>query len=91
MLQLTAFGGLCNDRTNDDLGNKGYPPLHRHGFVSGTRVKSPKIMVGFFDDWRDGLEEYGAANNLTAPKLPWTGGAILGWQSWGGYGPIAQL
>lgn len=84
ILQLAAFGGLCNDRTNDDLGNKGYPPLHRHGFVSGTRVKSPKIMVGFFDDWRDGLEEYGAANNLTAPKLPWTGGAILGWQSWGG-------
>ncbi len=81
---LSVFGGLCNDRTNDDLENKGYPPLRRHGFVSGTRVKSPKIMVGLFDDWRDGMEEYGAANNLVAPKLPWNGGPIFGWQSWGG-------
>ncbi len=82
--ELRVFGGLCNERTNDRLGNKGYPELNRHGFVSGHRVKSPKILVGFFDDWRDGLEEYGMANNLVAPKLPWKGGTIFGWQSWGG-------
>ena len=33
-----------------------------HGIVHGDHVNSPRIYIGSFADWRDGLEAYGAAN-----------------------------
>ncbi len=57
-----------------------------HGLVHGTRVVSPRIFIGSFSDWRDGLEAYGAANAAVQAPLSWPGGAPMGWNSWAAYG-----
>jgi hypothetical protein len=57
-----------------------------HGLVHGTRVTSPRIFIGSFADWRDGLEAYGAANAAVHPPLKWPAGAPMGWNSWAAYG-----
>lgn len=57
-----------------------------HGLVRGSRVTSPRIFLGSFSDWRDGLEAYGAANAAVHPPLTWPAGAPMGWNSWAAYG-----
>jgi alpha-galactosidase len=57
-----------------------------HGIVHGQRVVSPRIFIGSFADWRDGLEAYGTANAAIHPPLKWAAGAPMGWNSWAAYG-----
>ena len=57
--------------------------VQTHGPVKGKVIKSPKMFVGYFDDWRDGLELYGQANAIVAPKYEWYAGKPFGWNSWG--------
>lgn len=57
-----------------------------HGMVHEMRVVSPRIFIGSFADWRDGLEAYGAANAAAHPPLVWPAGAPIGWNSWAAYG-----
>lgn len=57
-----------------------------HGIVHGEHVKSPRIFIGSFHDWRDGLEAYGKANAEQQPPLGWSQGAPMGWNSWAAYG-----
>ena len=40
-------------------------------------------MVGIFDDWRTGMEEYALANARIAPAPEWKQGTPFGWNSWG--------
>ncbi|RYX83833.1 alpha-galactosidase [bacterium] len=75
--QLRVFGGMGGQGTHD---------IEPHGFVSGTTISSPLMFVGYFSDWRDGLETYGAANAALTPPLPWQGGVPFGWNSWAAYG-----
>lgn len=56
-----------------------------HGLVHGAHVTSPRIFIGSFSDWRDGLEAYGAANAAVHPPLIWPAGAPMGWNSWAAY------
>jgi alpha-galactosidase len=56
-----------------------------HGIVRGDHVNSPRIYIGSFADWRDGLEAYGAANAAIHPPLKWAAGAPVGWNSWASY------
>ena len=58
-------------------------PDQNHGVVKGTTVKSPKIFVGYFNDWRNGMEAFGEANAIVAPKYEWYGRKPFGWNSWG--------
>jgi len=77
--QLSLFGGLAQEAITRD--KKG------HGWVGqgGTYAKSPKMMVGFFNDWRDGMEEFGSSNRIAEPPyiFNWTQGTPFGWNSWG--------
>jgi alpha-galactosidase len=57
-----------------------------HGIVHGARVVSPRIFIGSFPDWRNGLEAYGAANAAIHPPLKWAAGPPMGWNSWAAYG-----
>ena len=57
--------------------------VQTHGVVKGKTVKSPKIFVGYFSDWRDGLEAFGDANAIVTPKYEWNGRKPFGWNSWG--------
>jgi alpha-galactosidase len=71
---LEIFGGITSSRTRDVL---------PHGKISGETIKSPKVFVGCFADWRDGLEAYAGANAVAAPPRAWNGGVPFGWNSWG--------
>jgi alpha-galactosidase len=78
---LDIFGGLqgsLGERTD----THDFVP---HGIVRGTKVLSPRVMVGEFADWRDGLEAYGKRNAELHPPLAWAGPRPLGWNSWAAY------
>jgi hypothetical protein len=78
--KLRVFGGVS---TPDKDGT--HDATAAHGAMSGTTLASPRIMIGYFDDWRAGLEEYGRANARVAPPRAWSGGVPFGWNSWGAY------
>jgi len=71
---LLCYGGVADSTTRD---NK------EHGALKGKTIKSPKIMIGFFDDWRKGLEEYADANAIVTPPKAWGKAVPFGWNSWG--------
>ncbi|WP_184543002.1 alpha-galactosidase [Mucilaginibacter sp. FT3.2] len=56
-----------------------------HGEVKGDVVKSPKIFIGYYNDWRTGMEEYAKANRIAEPPIVfnWTKPTPVGWNSWG--------
>jgi alpha-galactosidase len=56
-----------------------------HGFVSGKSVKSPLTFVGYFTDWRKGLEMYARDNRIAEPPFifNWSKPTPVGWNSWG--------
>ncbi|WP_309121219.1 carbohydrate-binding protein [Paenibacillus sp.] len=79
--KLKVYGGFASQAsTHDSL---------PHGEVSGTTVTSPQMFVGFYDDYRDGLESYGRANAAVAAPLKFERGVPkgvpVGWNSWGAY------
>ncbi len=72
---LEVFGGITSTNITHDV----LP----HGKISGKVIKSPRIFIGCFDDWRDGLETFAGANAIVAPPRPWKSGVPFGWNSWG--------
>lgn len=71
---LTCYGGVADSTTRD---------LLPHGAREGKVIKSPKVLLGVFGDWRDGMEAYGAANATVAPPRAWGKAMPMGWNSWG--------
>lgn len=74
MKSLFCYGGVANETTRD---------VKPHGALTGKKIKSPKILIGFFDDWRTGLETYAGVNATIAPPRPWNKAVPFGWNSWG--------
>lgn len=72
-VEFSVYGGASSAITRDSL---------PHGYVSGQEVVSPKIFLGFYSDYRDGMEAYGHANAVIAPPLAWDKGIPMGWNSW---------
>ena len=58
---LRVYGGASSATTRD---------LIPHGKVVGQRVKSPRITIGWWSDWRDGMESFGEQCEVFAPRLP---------------------
>lgn len=56
-----------------------------HGYISGNSVASPRMFVGYFKDWRKGMEAYAKANRIAEPPFifKWTKPTPVGWNSWG--------
>jgi hypothetical protein len=79
---LKAFGGFTSSKVTHDT----IP----HGKISGTKLTSPQIFVGYYNDYRDGLEGFGHANAAVKPPLAFgkgiPKGVPVGWNSWGAYG-----
>ena len=71
---LICYGGVANETTRD---------VKPHGSLHGKSVKSPKIFLGYFDDWRVGLETYADANSIVTPPREWDHSVPFGWNSWG--------
>lgn len=72
--KLTCYGGVANETTRDSK---------PHGALKGKIIKSPKVLIGFFDDWREGMETYADANATVAPPRSWNKAIPFGWNSWG--------
>ncbi|MGV3764708.1 MAG: alpha-galactosidase [Chitinophagaceae bacterium] len=76
---VTAFGGYTDSITTHDR--------NPHGIVGAkdSVARSPKIMVGFFSDWREGMEAYARLNRLAEPPVvfKWKKATPMGWNSWG--------
>jgi alpha-galactosidase len=74
---LAVFGGYTDKTYTHDI--KG------HGEVgpSGAFCWSPQIMVGWFDDWRTGLETYGSVAQDRSVIAKWPNATPFGWNSWG--------
>lgn len=73
--KLECFSGVSHGFTHDDVA---------HGSLRSLEIKSSRMLVGFFDDWRTGLETYADVNAAIAPPRTWTKGKPFGWNSWGG-------
>lgn len=71
---LTCYGGVADELTRD---------VKPHGALVGKKIKSPKILVGFFENWCDGLETYAKVNATIAPPKVWRKAVPFGWNSWG--------
>ena len=72
---IACYSGASSDLTRDNI---------PHGKITGTTVSSARMFVGFFDDWRAGLEAFGHANTLITPiRDTWKKGTPIGWNSWG--------
>lgn len=71
---LVCFGGAADELTRDSK---------PHGALKGAEIKSPKILLGYFEDWREGLEEYAEANATITPPKAWDKAVPFGWNSWG--------
>lgn len=71
--ELDLYGGAVSELTRD---------FQPHGYVKGPRVESPLVFIGFYDDYREGLEAYGRANTWIEAPLAWEGGVPVGWNSW---------
>jgi hypothetical protein len=54
-----------------------------HGALTGSTIASPTVMVGYYSDWRNGMEEFATVNAQNVPKMNWTKPAPMGWSSWG--------
>ncbi|MBK5719610.1 VCBS repeat-containing protein [Dysgonomonas sp. Marseille-P4677] len=77
--KLSCFGGITHKLTRDIGTTK-----TEHGKIKGKSLKSPKVMIGYFEDWRKGLEQFGEANAIIAPPRKWEKGTPFGWNSWAG-------
>ena len=71
---LVCFGGIADEQTRD---------VKVHGALVGKKIKSPKVFLGFFENWCDGLEAYAKANAVIAPPKAWEKAVPFGWNSWG--------
>ncbi|CAM4326616.1 hypothetical protein FHS16_000867 [Paenibacillus endophyticus] len=79
--KLKVYGGFTSpSSTHDTL---------PHGKITGMTLTSPQILVGYYADYRDGLESFGGANAVVAPPLAFKHdvpkGVPVGWNSWGAY------
>jgi len=72
---VLAFCGVSDATTHD---------LLPHGIVKGESVSSSRFVVGWYDDIRDGMEDYGRMCEVVQPKRPWHGKSIFGWNSFSG-------
>lgn len=93
---MEVYGGITSEFTRDtyyknsgdtykDKGfnnNKTNTPTP-HGKLRGKMIKSPKVFIGYFSDWRKGMETFGDVNAIVTPKAIWNGDKPFGWNSWG--------
>jgi len=80
---LTDWGYDYGDGANRYQFNR---ELRPHGEVTGTAVRSPRMFVGYYPDWRAGMETFGRAAARAATSRTWSDGTPFGFNSWGGLG-----
>lgn len=71
--EMIFYGGAACSGTRD---------IEPHGMVRGCTVESPIAMLGYYEDFRRGLIEFGKVNTQYQPALSWAEGVPFGWNSW---------
>ncbi|WP_155808444.1 alpha-galactosidase [Xylanibacter brevis] len=79
--ELALISGYTDEHSHDSIQSE--QMVMPHGAVVADTVRSARFMMGWFDDWRTGMETFGQACSLIAPKREWAAGAPYGWSSWG--------
>jgi len=74
---ITAISGVADHATHDSM---------PHGVVSGESVESSSFFIGWYDDIRKGLEEYGETIKSIYPLRRWSGTVPFCWNSFSGLG-----
>ncbi len=75
--QFSAWAGFSEKEiTRDSIA---------HGIIKGEKVLSPKFFVGYYSDWREGMEEYAKTNRIVEKPFvfTWDKPTPVGWNSWG--------
>lgn len=73
--QVSVYGGVSNKFTQDQS---------PHGMVHGKEINSPTVLIGYYKDWQDGMNDYALANTHVVPrKQGITNQVPIGWNSWG--------
>ncbi len=76
---ITLFAGLSDTTITHDR----IP----HGLVTATAgyCHSPKMLIGHWADWREGMEAYARLNMILGPRVVfnWTKPTPMVWNSWG--------
>lgn len=76
---LSVFGGYTDKTYTHDVKEHGMVTQRIPGYCM-----SPIIMIGWFDDWRAGLETYAMNTQRGLHFVPrWTKPTPFGWNSWG--------
>jgi len=77
MTELVVWGGYTEQAVTRDA--------RAHGTISGSTLKSPKVFVGYYSDFRTGMEDYAKSKDIAEPRyiFNWTAGTPFGWNSWG--------
>ncbi len=79
LASLSVFGGFTDSLiTHDRMGHGAVRVVN--GFCS-----SPRVLVGEWGDWREGLETFGRLSRLLEPRkiFNWEGAVPMVWNSWG--------
>ncbi len=72
---LRAYSGANTELTRDQS---------PHGEVSGESISSAIFSVGFYDNWKDGMNEFARINtSFTAKRESVISTNPIGWNSWG--------
>ena len=79
--EFTIISGYTDSRSHDVAESDG--TTMPHGAVVADTVRSSRFVVGYYADWRQGMETFGQACCRVAPRRQWEGGAPYGWSSWG--------
>lgn len=79
--RMELISGYTDEHSHDSILYEGR--MMPHGSVVADTVRSSRFIVGCFDDWRNGMETFGEACAIVAPRREWAGGVPYGWSSWG--------
>ncbi len=73
--ELRVYSGANTELTRDQS---------PHGTVSGESISSAIFSVGFYDNWKDGMNEFARINTtFTAKRDTVISTNPMGWNSWG--------
>lgn len=73
--ELKAYSGANTKLTRDQS---------PHGTVRGEKISSAVFFVGFYENWKDGMNEFARTNTTFTPKRKSvTDSNPIGWNSWG--------
>lgn len=81
-MKLCVYSGASDMR--DDPSQSETRDVIPHGKLVGPTISSARMFIGFFEDWRDGMEHFADLNTAIATRTyDWEFGTPIGWQSWG--------